>query len=462
MHWLIAFDDDSIEEAASLLRSAGVDLDHAPEITWNHPSIDLPGMFPRATPLHFATYCANNVCAEAILKRWPHHINHIGPIEEMGTPFSYSITLLRADIADLLHRYHALNDRDSNRDCLADVGTLPTHEVWATNGLHQTSPGTLVSRCISLVAKEDPSLLEETMEYGFTPLLRAAQGHATDAVAALIGHGCSVHTTTTYENDNRTALNLLTENQLSHEEDALFEILVNAGASLDHRSDKAGKMLIHYAARDNCVWIARKVLDLRAHQDAETLYGETPLHIAAQYGALEMTRLLLDRKADVSVANTTGSYTDRDWKGLTPIAIAVVKRRAKVVSALLDYASPIARPLTGHTIIHLAATEPDVRALQMLLEMPRLCQSDVLDARDHIQRTALHLCAGYFQRQEHLRLLVDAGADINAVTEGEFSVLDIVYFARDEAVSFVGESCSPPPKNALLLKPCLLDRRRTL
>lgn len=45
LHWLTAFDEQHVAAALNLLDQAEVGQEQAPEISWNHPSIDLPGYF---------------------------------------------------------------------------------------------------------------------------------------------------------------------------------------------------------------------------------------------------------------------------------------------------------------------------------------------------------------------------------------------------------------------------------
>jgi hypothetical protein len=100
---------------------------------------------------------------------------------------------------------------------------------------------------------------------------------------------------------------------------------------------------------------------------------------------------------------------------------------------LLDYgASALARPSTGHTVIHLAITEDNLDVLELLLQIPRLCTPEVLNAKDLAHGvTALHLCAGNLRKHAPLHLLIEAGADVNVLTDSGFSVLDFVYNTKE-------------------------------
>src|SRR5271155_4776893 len=278
LYWLIAFESCDVEKAASLLLKAGAGSTGVEYVTWNHPLLDFPGMFPQAAALHCAIWSNNCEAVEQLCKRWPSHVNTIAPQSEIGTPLQYALDLWRLEPARILIKYGALADLKANRNCLLDIGSSLNHESWLAYGLYDLSSGSLPISCIDLVKENAPSLLDAPDDLGFTPLMQAAQSHSVDVVKYLLRLGCSATSETPFENDGRTALNLLTENQLQYNPDDLIEVLLAAGADLNHKSSKGGKNLLHFAARDNIVWIADRVLDLGLDIESRSTYGETPLH----------------------------------------------------------------------------------------------------------------------------------------------------------------------------------------
>ena len=431
LHWLIAFEDDDVERAAFLLVQAGADKDPLPGVLWNHPTIDFPGKFPRATPLHFATYCMKPLCVKALLKHWPAYVNETGPIPEIGTPLDYALCLYRFDIAELLAQYKALEDTQANAKCLLDIGMAMNHEAWAISGAYGVPTEEITRRCIETVAKRAIALLDLPGDYGFTPLMQAAHSHARDVVATLIGYSCNVNAATSYENDDRTALNLLTENRHDCQNNDTFELLVKAGANLNHKSSKGGKTLLHYAARDDSVTILKKALDRHMDINVETDLGETPLHIAAYYGSCRACQLLLKRGANAAAANTKHSYGKYGWKAITPIGVATIVRNLDMIFLLLEADGLLARPSAGISILHLAVIEHDEHFLETLLERDDIQRTPLLNATASQNRTALHICVGNKDRHGHARLLINAGANVNAITEAGYSVLDIAYQTLD-------------------------------
>jgi ankyrin repeat protein len=394
---------------------------------------------------------------EQLCKIWPNHVNATSPNPDLGTALNYALELWRLECARILIGYGALGDLEINRNCLLDIGTSLNHESWLAHGLYDLVAGDLAIRCIDLISAIAPSLLDTPQELGFTPLMQAAQTHDATIVRHLLHLGCSATSETPYENDGRTALNLLTENQLQYEPDDIIELLLAAGANLNHKSSKGGKNLLHFAARDNIVWIAERTLTLGIDIESRTTYGETPLHCAAFYGGFDVGRLLLSRKANTEVVHDYGTINAYDWKGLTPIAWAAVRFRRAFIEMLLEFkASIVARPRTRSTLLHLAVGEVEVedRLLGMLLEMPAFRKAEVLNARDTTHNaTALHYCVGNIGREKHSLLLIEASADVHAVTSEGFSVLDLAFATKGwlcDAIELLGREDAKEDFNSKL------------
>ncbi|KAF1830818.1 ankyrin [Decorospora gaudefroyi] len=432
LHWLIAFDDADVEEAAQLLSSTATNT--MPDMTWNHPSMDLPGRFPLGSPLHFTAFVDGCTPLRAAIEYWKIPLGWQGASEI--TPLEFGICRRKIKTSEVLLRHGALEQQPPGRNVLREIGQSLIHETWVAMVSTHMSCDDLARHCIDLVVSRNRGLLDAPEEGGFTPLMGAAQHHDRATMKALIDLGCNVNAQTPSDYDGRTALNLLTENKmhLPPDDDAL-ELLLAAGADLTLRSNPGYKLPLHFAARDDSVVMATKLLDLGlpgTEVDARaTGYELTPLHVAAHYGSTRVAALLLGYGADATAMHRRGTFNSWDWDCLTPIAVAACLGRASMVELLLTRGgSALARPPSGHTVLHLAAAEPDAGMMRMLLGIPALADPRVLDKRATGGVTAMHLCAGNFARAEHLSLLLRAGADANARTDSGHSVLNVALMIR--------------------------------
>eukprot|EP01132_Coremiostelium_polycephalum_P001011 gene1011-1281_t len=67
--------------------------------------------------------------------------------------------------------------------------------------------------------------------------------------------------------------------------------------------DALGNTALHYSSTFNHYDISKMLLDLKADPNKQNNNGETPLHIAAWKNHLEIVKLLIEYKGDVSIAN---------------------------------------------------------------------------------------------------------------------------------------------------------------
>lgn len=72
-------------------------------------------------------------------------------------------------------------------------------------------------------------------------------------------------------------------------------------------SDRAGRLPLHYAAGANQDTIVEERLACGDDPDASDRQGFTPLHLAAQQGAVDAARILLDHGAQVDRVNVFGN-----------------------------------------------------------------------------------------------------------------------------------------------------------
>ncbi|KAH8983016.1 ankyrin repeat-containing domain protein [Lactarius akahatsu] len=167
-----------------------------------------------------------------------------------------------------------------------------------------------------------------------------------------------------------------------------------------------------------CSWgrleIARLLLDHGAKANAETDYGETPLHTATngkyepQEDGVRIAQLLLERGVDAN-AQRKDNYT--------PLHAASYYGRLEIVRLLLVHgAKADTVDNFGYTPLHFVSCgkskpQDGVQVARLLLE----CGGNV-NGQNKRQQTPLHV-ASYNGRLEIARLLLDHGGNVNALDD---------------------------------------------
>ena len=132
------------------------------------------------------------------------------------------------------------------------------------------------------------------------------------------------------------------------------------------------------------------------------LYQETPLHVAAMEGHVDVCTYLIDQGAHINSEDDCGN---------TPLALACSYHKPKVVEVLVGRgadpsladvfeSTPLMACITSHKDRH------EVRLMMGLL----LKHGASIDAQDGYRRTALHIATSR-GKLDLMRLLLEAGAD---------------------------------------------------
>ncbi|KAF7553407.1 hypothetical protein G7Z17_g3648 [Cylindrodendrum hubeiense] len=424
LHWLIAFEDDQIEQAARILERAGGDFDSSANMTWNHPSIDLPGRFPIGSPFQYAAFFNNAACVKAYIDLLRIPANWPGCSEL--TPFEFGFSRRKLQFSRAMVAKVCLNDVDENSQALLEFAGLLKYESWIAAAVDSLSLASHVGACLDFLLEAQPGYLDGTIDGGFTPLMHAVTYRDPIVVEALINRGCDVNSETSREMGQRTALTFVTATKMQHEPDNIVELLLEADAKLDHRSNDSEMQPLHFAVQNDCPLTTQKLIKGGANvNDYSQLIG-TPLHRAVYYGSAEATRVLLEAGANPHAEYPLGNMHSRSWDKLTPLAIAATRPHQPLVELLLRY-NPgyIARPLSGHSVLHLAIAERDSNMLQKLLSISYFRQKEIVNHQTTMGVTALVLCATNPGRHGHLKMLLGAGADPNIETNSGHTALDV-------------------------------------
>ncbi|XP_067937028.1 transient receptor potential cation channel subfamily A member 1-like [Watersipora subatra] len=171
-----------------------------------------------------------------------------------------------------------------------------------------------------------------------------------------------------------------------HRRKAILKVLLNHGAKMSLRDGK-GNAALHLAARKAHKEIAEVLLSQpHCDVDIQSRSNSTPLHFAIKSGSYEMCQLLIHSGA------------------------SVYKEDIGQQSALI-----------------LAAVEKSEKILQLTLDRAKLEKStfeDYLHQKDHEGSAAFHLAVAN-NRCEHVRRLLEAGADVNCVKNDSSTALHL-------------------------------------
>jgi ankyrin repeat protein len=171
-------------------------------------------------------------------------------------------------------------------------------------------------RRVKAILKKRPEWVNSANLFGITPLHYAAIGDDQEIAAQLIKAGARLNART------KTGITPL-YGAVSAGKEEMVNLLISKGARANESTDD-GAIPLHAATKRN---IAEMLVAAGVPVNARNKYGFTPLHIAANYGHVEVADFLLTRGAELE------SRTDTGW---TPLCEAVFGKKKAMVDFLIS------------------------------------------------------------------------------------------------------------------------------
>lgn len=260
-----------------------------------------------------------------------------------------------------------------------------------------------------------------------------------------------------------------------HGDNAMVAALLNDRADVN-AAQADGSTALHWAAYRGDAELVKQLLAAGAGADAANELGATPLWLAASRGNLDAAKVLLEGKADPSTAPLSGesavmAATDR---GATDVVQALLKAGAdanaaeknggqtalmwaaaedysEIVAALLAHqAAPNAKTKGGFTPLLFAAQQGSTESARLLLE----AGADINAAaqKDGLPPLSLSIASGH---GELPALLIARGADPNIADNRGYTALHYAAAERE------GELGRADLVQALIAKGANLNARIT-
>lgn len=272
---------------------------------------------------------------------------------------------------------------------------------------------------------------------GNTPLLNATGGKQQNIAEYLISKGADLNAA---NNDGIT----ICHSCIINDTPTIFKKIMDSGAKFDVPDAKFGAQPIHYAAYLGKIEYLKILVTRGADINARNKSDETPLYKAIENNHEDIAIYLIEHKADPNIITKNNK---------TPLVLAVDLSLIKIINMLVVSADDVnigkaillaieknkpdimkilingAKTITyGDIVLRWACEKNNINLVQILIN-----KEVSVNSKSNSEKTALQICAekGYL---EIARLLIDAGADVNAVFIPWARIGDTAYTALIYAI----------------------------
>lgn len=243
---------------------------------------------------------------------------------------------------------------------------------------------------------------------GWTPLLIACHKGHMELVTTLLGNHARVDV---FDTEGRSALHLAAERGFLQVCDALL-----TNKAFINSKSRVGRTALHLAAMNGFTHLVKFLIrDHNAVIDILTLRKQTPLHLAAGNGQLEVCKLLLELGASIDATDDLGQK---------PIHVAAQNNFSDVAKLFLEQHPQLvmATSKDGNTCAHIAAMQGSVRVIEELMKFDR---SGVINVRNKLTDSTPLQLAAEGGHAEVVKALVRAGASTTDENKSGFTAVHL-------------------------------------
>lgn len=262
--------------------------------------------------------------------------------------------------------------------------------VWAAACLDHKHD--LVKRLIQYFKSDDLEIPQECLDAG---LFGAALGNDLYAIKKLMKNGASIKST---DSKRRTLLHLAAAGNSIEVAKFLIENHIDVNSS-----DGKGNTPLHFTIESNSPEVADILIQNGAMIDCRNYNSVTPLNLAAEKNNVLIFKLLRENGADIFQFSNDGMA----------LHYAAIGDSLDIAKLLIEEGIDpnIICSLGGITPLYLAAQNNSPKVAKLLID-----NGANIEAKDNQGRTLLSI-ASRFNCIDTVRLLIEAGADVNQVIE---------------------------------------------
>jgi ankyrin repeat protein len=302
---------------------------------------------------------------------------------------------------------------------------------------------------------------------GNTPLHVAASNGCLEVCRILFEHNAEVDSR---NNDGLTPFHGAWKNETNPD---ILQLFLEHGADMDVYDTDQGNTPLHIAAENGLLEVARQLLERNVEVDPQNIHDATPFLAALANGHSDVARLLLEHNADMHVHDIKGNtplhfaaengllevaqillgrnaeVDSKNNHGSTSLLLASEFGHPDVVQLLLDHNADLyLHDADGGTPLHYAAIGGQLEVARILLKL-----NVEVNSRNVKGSTPLHLASmGSWERPEGsaivVRLLLEYGADVQVRDLNRKTASDVARGPeQEEIVRLLSERAAAEPMN---------------